>query len=767
MATVLAAPMFGSDVVRQLLAGVSVGLFRIDGGEEGGERLALFSSTLSRLEASLPSGTRLSFGLYSVSDAHCVDMASFAQLELGDIQELARSPTLELDPVDDLATVLGLIEKGYTNSCVLLLRLRIEADGCVLCPTLAIGDLHAVGLAGGLEKSLAHLRNIALSLEQPFAGGEISYDQSRLTALLQPFIGGTAVCKVLFSLANVSAGVETRALAACLALAEALHKVKARPAAVQEAPEVRQLSQLVAAHGALETQQRETRQQARALRRALAQAGRDRHALEEAAQWGRAESAVETAEREYALARLALDNLGIQDELRQCEAGLLLMEHQRAMLQSSIYETQFQLGRTRRHLARAEAERARQEAAHDQQVAGLQASLQQSAAELASTVRRLEQQAREQGQSSEQHLAQLETRLSQAEATRRSLEGRLEDTTRRWHEERKQLGDQERRLADELQTAIAAARRDEATVAGEHQAVLAEQRAACTTIARLEREIGSLRIENASLGAKLDIYSRAGTDMKSPRRSDAHMQQAMAQIEARMAQERVAMLDLIRASVPHQHAPPAPQRPPSPGTGLTKLLARIPKKREAPRKKPAPAEPDGLRSGGMAGDDGENDDDDDAPAEAAPKGVKLKPKRAAPAATPAAATLNKENVGREPAPQLFVKRNSQQPLKVQDTPAVPPSPSKVSLKPSAFIPGIAKPAPQAAGSRSKPSFLANLSFGAGTAAASHDPSRKRIRLPERSQAGAADAAPAPPPPRKNIDPAVFSTIMSSFDVAKK
>jgi len=86
-------------------------------------------------------------------------MTSFDQLDLEEIQQIASATTMPLEPIDDFASVINNVKKGYSGACVLLVRIRNEVqDGSVRWSTLAVGDLGTVQANSfPLEHSIANL----------------------------------------------------------------------------------------------------------------------------------------------------------------------------------------------------------------------------------------------------------------------------------------------------------------------------------------------------------------------------------------------------------------------------------------------------------------------------------------------------------------------------------------------------------------------------------------------------------------------------------
>jgi len=478
-------------------------------------------------------------------------------------------------------------------------------------------------------------------------------------------------------------------------------------------------------------------------------------------------SATEKAERDWRMAKLTLQNVEIQGQLRKCEIELVWMEHQRAMLRANIHESRFKLEQSERWRMREIEEKENNRKAYSAEISALSARLEQSNRSLEETVKQLEKEGKDQSKAAAYQVAQLEAKLNQAEAVRRKLESDLDETKKRWHEDQKQLTEQERKYSQELSAAIAKAKREEDSLRDALSLASRDQREASHTIENLQREISSLKIENASLTAKLDVYTRfqpsfqqqgpVPAPVKSPKKKPddggAQVKLALAQIESRMAQERTAMMELVKT------IKSSSEEKESKATVAKPVPKFIPDKRSA-KKKDSEANAEVYS--------GVEDDEEEQQQKPVSKTIKLKPKKQL-APVPAI---------REPAPQLFVKKQPTRkpaiPLipSTNDLPSIVPSglqsptkhtvsnsPVKPTLtKPSTFIPGVGKAAASSGGGRPRPSFLSNLSFD--------EASRKRIKLPERSGPPTGILNSSAAPVHRNVDPAVYSAIVSNFNISK-
>lgn len=83
-------------------------------------------------------------------------MVSFDKLEVEDLEGIEKS----LEPCEGLEDIRQVISQGYSGSCLVLIRFKIEQSGKpVLWSNLLLGDL---GLSG-LERSLSHFSTTVYS----------------------------------------------------------------------------------------------------------------------------------------------------------------------------------------------------------------------------------------------------------------------------------------------------------------------------------------------------------------------------------------------------------------------------------------------------------------------------------------------------------------------------------------------------------------------------------------------------------------------------
>ncbi len=739
--------LVNDNVIDQLINGISTCIIRIEGGEESeGNRAELFNSIIDRL----PSGPQYSSTLLTVSDNNCVNMVSFAQIDPSEV--------LIDEAVESFEDIKATIEKGYSGSCVLMIKARHETGGTIYSSTLAVFDI-----VSGLDRSLTCLKNIALALEQPHACSDIPFGSSKLTKLLEPFIGGQSNTKVFFSLANHSVGVESKMLSGLLCLAEALRLVKNRPRPSIEPVEVGQLARLLDESAALEADHKATKAQIKTLKKHLATLTAEGQNLQDDLLLEKSEGNVSKWEREWMLSRLAVDNLNVQDQLRQCEIELLVMAHRKAILEAEIHETRFRCSQAQAALEESLSNQETMEQLYNEEIEELRNQLESSNKTHLSSLDRLEREAKDKVRSAELTITQLEERLNKTEKNRKGLETELEEMRMKWKADRQQLTLKEHTYSQEMATAIKKAHEEESALRAELSTLRRDHDSATSTIQNLQHELGTLKIENATLSAKLDVYAKFGVvrpDQTKPIVSrDSEIQTAISKIEQTIAKDRSDILSVIKNL---SQANPVVESDPSPTKSVNeKLLNRV---RKIPvKRKPVPSAVDDV--------------EEHEPVK--PAAVKLKPRKQV------KEVVEEPPAKKEPAPQLFVKTRKpkkEEPQKkdedlppvevevenqpVVNEPEVDPSPVKPKAKASTFIPGVAASKPVSSLLKTKPNFLANLSFAAKDTASTSE--RKRIRLPERGTTATSANPDAQQPSRRgNVDPQVFQTIMAGFNIDKK
>lgn len=171
---------------------------------------------------------RLAYALFGLSDTHCVNLNTFQKCTPTEIAQLLQDHD-GMEEIGSVREVRATVERGYTLPLVVFVALRTagrnELTGCAAnVSLLALGDLGSLNNPA-MEKSLSHLRSIALTLDQTFVSGEIRVRETPLTHLLSPFIGGNANTLVLLEfLTNAS----FQAVTDGLFFSETLRKIKNR-----------------------------------------------------------------------------------------------------------------------------------------------------------------------------------------------------------------------------------------------------------------------------------------------------------------------------------------------------------------------------------------------------------------------------------------------------------------------------------------------------------------------------------------------------------
>lgn len=134
-----------------------------------------------------------------------------------------------METIDDLQAVKDFVMKGYTLPMVVFVHLRTESKNELVesapnVSVLALSDLGSINNPA-MEKSMAHLKSIVLTLDQTFVSGELRVRDCPLTHILSPFIGGNSNTLFLFEfLTNAS----FQTVSDGFLFAESLRRVKNR-----------------------------------------------------------------------------------------------------------------------------------------------------------------------------------------------------------------------------------------------------------------------------------------------------------------------------------------------------------------------------------------------------------------------------------------------------------------------------------------------------------------------------------------------------------
>lgn len=265
--------------------------------------------------------------MLAVSDGSCVDLASLERHSLQHIVDLVHAewegmPEAE-NRTDEIRKVLA---KGYSLSCIMVVKVKI-LDGPA--GTLLVADLYS---GGSLDRSMAGLRSLLFSLDPQSDAVECSSQESFLTCLLAPFIGGDAMTAFVTLTSSDAALSNPRAAMSALQLAELVRRIKNRATEHYENAMLRELHELVTFNAQLESERRTAHHELARLTKAMCRLNADRAKLQAACESAACGGELQRAEFEYEQARMSMEHVELQDQLRRCEIEVLILDQQNAGL---------------------------------------------------------------------------------------------------------------------------------------------------------------------------------------------------------------------------------------------------------------------------------------------------------------------------------------------------------------------------------------------------------------------------------------------------
>ena len=155
--------------------------------------------------------------------------------------------------MDDIRRVLA---NGYTLPCIMIIKVKGDNG---LVGNLLVAD---VCQCGPIERSTQLLKQMVLAMDPTSASeNELSSQESFLTCLLIPFIGGDALSAFVFDLQSEVYYSNPRALHHGLQFAEAVRRIKNRAMQHSENPLIKELSQLASFNDRLESERRTAHRQ--------------------------------------------------------------------------------------------------------------------------------------------------------------------------------------------------------------------------------------------------------------------------------------------------------------------------------------------------------------------------------------------------------------------------------------------------------------------------------------------------------------------------
>lgn len=589
---------------------------------------------------------------------------------------------------------------------------------------------------------------------------------------------------------------------------DGMRRIKNRPVPNLETPEMLELAALVETHGRLEVEHRSVRRELKHLQRALRLAEQQHDELLASRETMAANNDILRWEYEYELSRLGMEKLAVHEKIRQCEIDLVCMEHERLVLIAQMELKQASLTELEERLQSSLGERAALEQRYSQEIDGLASQL---------------GHAQEQLQRTEGEKRTLEGNLQAASGRINGLETKIKEIT----------AQMDIRHAEGLKVQTAELKRltGELNVARESEMVLRRQlddlQKATTnhqdTVHSLESKLSELKVENATLLAKIEVLS------KKPQSPE--ISRTLRVMEEKWQVEREAMRSVMEdlrkiisdrdhnnssqtsvASLPSSQPSQAMRAQVVPGMGkgdATTSNRRGRRQRqtqnkveEEPRASNSPGDerhvPRAAVTSHTAAISKDEAETNLGPAvtkvaSSSKQSIKLPPKQVL------GKTLTKTD-GSNGVEKIFAaegetnkKSNSSQPTPPADEEAVeiPGTPQKKAAtqpaatspikvwKPSAFIPGVSRKqaittsTTTAAGTGRNPkenvssSLFANFNFS--NRPANGEGLAKRIKLPERANRPATTelgevSTRRSAPGGSNVDPAVFSTILGSFNI---
>lgn len=282
----------------------------------------------------------------AVSDGSCVDLASLDRHSLQHIVDLVHAewegmPEAE-SGTDDIRQVLA---NGYSLSCIMIVKVK-ALDG--RAGTLLVADLCS---GGSIDRSMAGLRSLLFSLDPQSDAVECSSQESFLTCLLAPFIGGDAMTAFVTLVDSEAALSSPRAAMSALQLAELVRRIKNRATEHHESATLRELHELVVFNAQLDSERRTAHHELARLTKAMGRLNADRAKLQAACESAACGGELQRAEFEYEQARMAMEHVELQDQLRRCEIEVLILDQQNASLIYGLAHSEAMAAQLEVHLA--------------------------------------------------------------------------------------------------------------------------------------------------------------------------------------------------------------------------------------------------------------------------------------------------------------------------------------------------------------------------------------------------------------------------------
>jgi len=222
-----------------------------------------------------------------------------------------------MERIQDVQVVKDFVLKGYTLPMIVFVHVKTESKNEIVesapnVATLALADLGSVNNPA-MEKSIAHLKSIILTLDQTFVSGELRVRDCPLTHLLSPFIGGNANTLVLFEfLTNAS----FQTVSDGFLFAESLRKVKNRVDQNFENFLAVEVEQLSAANEELESERHAMEVQLKQLNASLSRLMIEKQVLQDEHESLSADNETRRFLLEYNSARMEVEQLQLKERIR-------------------------------------------------------------------------------------------------------------------------------------------------------------------------------------------------------------------------------------------------------------------------------------------------------------------------------------------------------------------------------------------------------------------------------------------------------------------
>lgn len=497
-------------LLRSLLSGVSVGILGVGvEGEKAGSFARLLTSTLDSLRELVEqqrdqTNVILSYGIYGISDSSCIDLLNYERRETDQIATLMDTWTALTD-VTDVGGIIAAVEQGYSLPCVVVVRVFAKSQDAELpgaMSTLLLADLGSLS-AGTLEKSLAQLKSLIFTMDQPIMALESAAHgapPSYLSAFIERCFGGDMLTLVV---AEVPKTGNARMVNGALQLLDAMRRIKNHPTPRLESPELLELETLVQAHTRLEVEHRSVRRELKQLQRALKVTEMQKDALLSESSESSMSSETQRWELQLEMARINMEKLQVHERIRQCEIDLVCMEHERLLLLAEMSNKQRQLAALEERLRGSLEEKEKIKQEFSAEICGLSSRLEEAQRRL-SAAEREKSELQSNLESATARIVSLGTHIAEKEQAKREIEAQLKkDSAFTAMQLDAKLAELSR-----LQSELARARECEATLNRRLTVLESSSDTYKTAVSEAETKLAALKVENATLLAKLEVLSK-------------------------------------------------------------------------------------------------------------------------------------------------------------------------------------------------------------------------------------------------------------------